>query len=120
TDSAQADSVWGPKAQQFCTQSGGACPVFDNEGVLYGQHKLSTETAASVSGGTEGTQYFLSGLVKHDAGVAANTGYQKQSFRANLDQTFTQRLHVSFNTQLVHSISDRGISNNDNTGTSTY
>lgn len=118
-DSAEAVSVYGDSALvgQLCR---GGCPVFDNEAALYGQHSLSSETDATVSGGTDQTQYFFSGLVKHDGGVAANTGYQKQSLRGNIDQVFSQRVHLSVNSQVIHSRSNRGISNNDNTGTSTY
>ena len=45
-----------------------------------------TRPSASVSGGTEQTKYYVSGLVKNDEGIAINTGYEKQSVRANLDQ----------------------------------
>ena len=41
----------------------------------------------SVSGGTEQTRYYVSGLVKNDEGVVLNTGYEKQSLRINLQQT---------------------------------
>src|SRR4029077_504029 len=79
-----------------------------------------TQTDASVSGGTGSTNYFLSGLVEQQGGIATNTGYGKQSIRANLDQFLGSSLRLSLNTNLVHSVADRGISNNDNTGTSTF
>jgi outer membrane receptor protein involved in Fe transport len=116
-DSVEADSAFGANAQLFCRPT---CPYFDNEGVLFGQHQLSTETDASVSGGTEDTRYFLSGLVKHDGGVATTTGYSKQSLRGNLDQKLGGRLQLNVNSEVIHSHSQRGISNNDNTGTSTF
>jgi len=59
----------------------GGCPTFDNAGVLFGEHSLSVETDASVTGGNDQTTYFISGLVKKDGGIAPNTGYQKQSIR---------------------------------------
>src|SRR5207247_8173580 len=96
------------------------CPAFDNEGVLYGQHPLSVETDASVTGGNDQTSYYISGLVKKDGGIATGTGYQKQSIRANLDQLLGTRFKVSVNLNAIHSLANRGISNNDNTGTSTY
>src|SRR5207247_4025477 len=56
--------------RSLCNLPGGQCPYFDTEGLLYGDHPLSTETDASVSGGTEQTRYYVSGLVKYDGGIA--------------------------------------------------
>ncbi len=120
TNAAQADSVFGPATASFCNLAGNACPVFDNEGAIYGNHQLSVETNASVIGGNDQTTYYLSGLVKSDGGIAPNTGYQKQSIRANLDQVLGNRFRISVNLNAVHSLAKRGISNNDNTGTSTF
>jgi TonB-linked SusC/RagA family outer membrane protein len=94
--------------------------VFDNEDFLYGRNALSYETNANVSGGTDQTRYFVSGLVKNDEGIAINTGYEKQAFRVNLDQTLADWLQLSANTNVTHSLSRRGLSNNDNSGTSPY
>ena len=93
---------------------------FDFENELYGRKPLSTETSASVSGGTEGTQYFISGLLKNDGGIATNTGYKKQAVRANIDQDLGSGIQLAVNTNVIHSTSKRGLSNNDNTGTSPY
>ena len=119
-DTADAVAAFGPNARNYCTLPGGACPYFDNEGALYGEHQLSAETDASVTGGNDQTTYYLSGLVKKDGGIAPNTGYQKQSIRANLDQVLGSRFKLSVNLNAVHSLAKRGISNNDNTGTSTF
>jgi TonB-linked SusC/RagA family outer membrane protein len=119
-DSVEADAVYGSSAQAYCTGAGGACPYFDNISPLWDNHPLSTETDASVSGGNDATRYFVSGLVKRDGGIAPNTGYDKQSLRVNLDQQLGTRWSVGVQTQAVHSLSDRGISNNDNSGTSPY
>ncbi len=120
SDSIEAKGAFGPTAAQYCNLPGGKCPFFDNESVLYGEHPLSVETDASVTGGNDQTAYFISGLVKKDGGIAPNTGYQKQSLRANLDQLLGSRFKISVNLNAIHSLSNRGISNNDNTGTSTY
>ena len=119
-DSAEADAVYGGNAQQYCTGPGGACPYYDNISPLWDRHPLSTETDASVSGGNDATRYFVSGLVKRDGGIAPNTGYDKQSLRVNLDQQLGTRWSIGVQTQAVHSLSNRGISNNDNSGTSPY
>ena len=94
--------------------------IFDNEDFLYGQHPLAYETDASVSGGTEQTRYYISGLLKNDGGIATNTGYKKQGLRVNVDQQLGRWLQLSANTNVLHSTSRRGLSNNDNSGTSPY
>ncbi len=94
--------------------------TFDFEDELYGQHALGSETDASVSGGTDQTKYFISGLIKTEPGIATNTNYKKQSLRVNVDQSLSSWIQLSANTNVVHSISNRGLSNNDNSGTSPY
>ena len=121
TDSADAAGAFGAAAGSFCRLGANrGCPFYDNEELLYGRSDLSGETQASISGGTDQTQFFVSGLIKDDAGIAANTGYKKQSLRANLDQRLGSRASVAVNTNVVHSLAQRGISNNDNAGTSPY
>jgi TonB-dependent starch-binding outer membrane protein SusC len=93
---------------------------FDFEDQLYGRKALSYETSASVSGGTENTKYYVSGLVKDDEGIALNTGYKKQSLRSNLDQELGSGFQIQVNVDGTHSLSRRGLSNNDNSGTSPY
>ncbi|HKE88961.1 MAG TPA: SusC/RagA family TonB-linked outer membrane protein [Gemmatimonadales bacterium] len=119
TDSADAVSAFGHASivGPICR---GGCPFYDFEQEIYGEQNLSFETDGSVSGGTDQTSYFISGLVKRDGGIARNTGFEKQSLRANIDQLLGTRFHLSVSTQLIHDRSDRGISNNDNTSTSTY
>ncbi|HYU91360.1 MAG TPA: SusC/RagA family TonB-linked outer membrane protein [Gemmatimonadales bacterium] len=119
-DSTEAIAAFGPGARAYCTLPNGKCPVFDNEAALYGQHPTNVETAASVTGGNDQTQYYVSGIVRKDGGIAQNTGYQKQSIRTNLDQLLGSRFKLSVNLNAIHSLSNRGISNNDNTGTSPY
>jgi TonB-linked SusC/RagA family outer membrane protein len=93
---------------------------FNFEDELYGRKPFSYETSASVSGGSEQTQYFISGLVKDDGGIATNTGYKKQAVRANIDQDLGSGIQLEVNTNVIHSTSNRGLSNNDNSGTSPY
>src|SRR5207245_82495 len=119
-DSAEAVTVFKGDSALVGQLCRGGCPNFDNAGVLFGEHQLSVETDASVTGGNDQTTYFISGLVKKDGGIAPNTGYQKQSIRANLDQLLGGRFKVSVNLSAVHSLAQRGISNNDNTGTSPF
>jgi TonB-linked SusC/RagA family outer membrane protein len=94
--------------------------TFDYEDILYGQHDVSFETSASLTGGSEATRYYAAGLIKKDEGIMEGTGYQKQSMRVNLDQRVGSSLGITASTNLVHSKAGRALSNNDNTGTSFY
>lgn len=94
-------------------------PLFDgNQNEMTGRNALSTETQVSVSGGDENTRYFLSGLVKNDEGIITNTGFEKQSLRVNVEQTIADRLTISGNANMIHSLAARGLTNNDNGGVS--
>jgi TonB-linked SusC/RagA family outer membrane protein len=114
-DSADAASVYNPAlvGQYFVPGR-----RVDWEDLLYGRKALSSETEASVSGGSEQTKYFISGTVGNDPGIAVGSGFKKQGVRVNLDQSLSDRISLSVSTNVVHSSSDRALSNNDNTGTS--
>jgi TonB-linked SusC/RagA family outer membrane protein len=92
--------------------------VYDHDAELAGQHSLATESILTVSGGQKDFRYFVSGLVKSDPGIIANTGYQKQALRVNLGKDITDVWTLNFNSNLLHSDSQRGLENNDNTNTS--
>ena len=92
----------------------------DPQEVLYGNHFLSYETAASSRGGAQNTTYFVSGMVKHDAGLAVNTGYSKQSLRLNLNQVVGANLNLRASSELLHTLTERGISGNDNNNIAPY
>jgi TonB-linked SusC/RagA family outer membrane protein len=92
----------------------------DFEELLFGRNTFNHETQASLSGGNDQTSYFVSGLVKRDEGIATNTGYEKQGIRVNLDQVLGTRFNVSVRSNLIHDLTQRGVSNNDNAGVSPY
>ena len=93
----------------------------DYEQEFYGENPFNYQTIASVRGASNaGTTFFVSGLVQHDGGLVRNDFYNKQSLRANLGQQFGTRLTLRANTELIHSLTQRGISGNDNTGINPY
>jgi TonB-dependent starch-binding outer membrane protein SusC len=93
----------------------------DYQQELYGQHPFNYQTIASLRGASAaGTNFYLSGLVQHDGGLVLNDNYNKQSLRANLGQKFGSRLHLRANSEIIHSLTQRGISGNDNTGINPY
>jgi len=93
----------------------------DYEQELYGEHPFNYQTIGSLRGATNGgTNYFVSGLVQHDGGLQLNDNYNKQSLRVNLGQQMGTKLNLRANTELIHSLTSRGISGNDNTGINPY
>ena len=93
----------------------------DYQKQLYGENPFNYQTVASMRGATQaGTNFFVSGLVQHDGGLVRNDIYNKQSLRVNLGQQFGSRLNVRANSELIHSLTERGVSGNDNTGINPY
>ncbi len=93
----------------------------DYQQELYGEHPFNYQTIASLRGATAaGTNFYVAGLVQHDGGLVHNDNYNKQSIRVNLGQKFGGRLTARVNSELIHSLTERGISGNDNTGINPY
>jgi TonB-dependent starch-binding outer membrane protein SusC len=91
----------------------------DYEKQFYSNDDLAYESIFSLRGGlSTGTTYFLSGLAKHDNGLARNDFYNKQALRVNLGQSIGTRLTLQANSELLHTLTQRGLSGNDNNGTS--
>jgi len=73
----------------------------------------------TISGGSEGTRFALSGNYFDQQGVIINSGFRRASLRANVDKTVSQRLTVgtslqvsrSWNNQLVTDITRGGVVN---------
>lgn len=96
----------------------GVLPTYDHLRELAGDKPLSNETQIDLSGGSAGTRYFLSGEVKNDGGIIKNTGAQRQSLRANVDQNFADRFTLSLTSSFSRTTTQRGFTNNDNSGAS--
>jgi TonB-linked SusC/RagA family outer membrane protein len=101
-------------------QATNKCHDYQEE--FYGSPQpLSYQTIASLRGGNNsGTTYFASGLVQHDNGLANNDFYNKQSMRLNLAQRLGSKLNVRTQTEVIHSLTQRGISGNDNFNVNPY
>lgn len=91
---------------------------FQNQ--LFGGGQLSGQGDLSVRGATNTTNYYASLHDQYDNGIMLGTGYQKQSIRTNLSQTFSPAFQVSTNLYYQHSVTTRGITGNDNVGISPY
>ncbi|MFL5616423.1 MAG: SusC/RagA family TonB-linked outer membrane protein [Gemmatimonadaceae bacterium] len=92
----------------------------DEQKILYDNHYMSYEDALSLRGGGQNTTYFASGSVKHDGGLAVNSGYTKQNLRLNLNQLLGSSFNISSSSEILHTITERGISGNDNNNIAPY
>jgi TonB-dependent starch-binding outer membrane protein SusC len=99
-----------------------ACHSFcDLQAGLYGGGELSNESDLSIRGGAGGsTTYFLSGQFKYDNGAQINTGYNKQTARANLSQTIFGTITAAANIAYTSSLTRTGVNGNDNLGIAGY
>src|SRR5256712_170967 len=96
----------------------GRLPTYDYLREVAGEKPINYETQLDGSGGSGQTRYFLSGNVKGDGGIIANTGAQRQTLRANIDQSFSDRFSVAFSSAFNPTTTQRGVTNNDNNGAS--
>lgn len=64
---------------------------------------VGTNTQLSVSGGAEGTSYYLSGSYRDDQGTLESSSYRKASVRANLTQQLTDWLEVTARGSFIES-----------------
>jgi TonB-linked SusC/RagA family outer membrane protein len=58
----------------------------------------------SVAGGTEKTQFYISGNIFKDDGVVKSQDFTRGTFRINLDHKISNRIKVGISTLAVHSI----------------
>lgn len=90
----------------------------DYQQQLFGEVKPTLESILGVSGGNEGTRYYLSADDKQEKGIARNTAARRQSMRFNLDQMIGSRVTAALGGSIIRSFSQRGVSNNDNANSS--
>ena len=93
--------------------------TFDHEAEI-SRVPLLMETLANVTGGTENGNYYGSVLLTDQPAVIKGTFYQKQTGRIAVGYKFGDRVKLGVTANLLHSDSDRGLSNNDNAGVSNY
>ncbi|KAA3613082.1 MAG: SusC/RagA family TonB-linked outer membrane protein [Calditrichaeota bacterium] len=89
----------------------------DYEDIIYGENGLLSESSISASGGTENTQFYISGLRKNEDGIVKNTGYEKLSGKINLSHRFSPRLKLDTYSSFINTEANRAITGNDNSGT---
>jgi TonB-linked SusC/RagA family outer membrane protein len=110
-----AEATFGETGRELFEAANGN--FIDYEQELYGNDGLLSTTQIAASGGNERTTFYVSGLVKDDEGIVEHTGYEKQSARVNLTHRFSNRASVDVTTNYIRSVARRGLTGNDNTGT---
>jgi TonB-linked SusC/RagA family outer membrane protein len=114
-DTAKVRSAFG--ASGLAIYNAGNGKIYNYEDELYGRHGVMNNTRLAVSGGNDRTTYYAGVTYKNDQGIVKHTGYQKTSYRLNLDQKITNTIDLSLNVNYIESKADRGFFNNDNTST---
>jgi TonB-dependent starch-binding outer membrane protein SusC len=112
----EAVATFGESAREHY-QSG---RTFDHERELINQPRLANETVGTIIGGTPTSSYYASITQRNDPGIVRGTGYEKQGGRLSLEQKLGDRLKLGFSTNVIRSLSRRGVNNNDNAGVSNY
>ncbi|HSB91778.1 MAG TPA: SusC/RagA family TonB-linked outer membrane protein [Flavitalea sp.] len=92
--------------------------IYDYEKEIYDNKGFARNTVISLNGGGEKTTFYFSAAQKHEDGIVKNTGYSNSSLRLNVDHHVNDRIKLGISTNYINSSADRGLSGNDNTGTS--
>ena len=116
SDPTSASCASSPLVQAYQASGG---KTYDHEAELT-RTAFMRETIGSVSGGTDKGNYYGSVLVSDEPGVVIGTFYQKQSGKLAVGYKFFDKVRLGVTANIIHSVSDRGLTNNDNTGTSNY
>jgi TonB-linked SusC/RagA family outer membrane protein len=88
--------------------------IIDWEDFFYGETPLLSNTSVSASGGNQNTQFYASGNFQTEDGIIKNTGYDRYSFRVNIDHKFSELLSVKFNNNFIRTENQRGFTGNQN------
>jgi len=86
----------------------------DYEEEMYGNDGDIFQTNFSARGGNARTRFYFSFNGLTDEGIIEETGYEKYGTRLNLEHSINERLNLSLNTAFTRSVSDRGLTGNDN------
>ncbi|MDH5379930.1 MAG: SusC/RagA family TonB-linked outer membrane protein [Cyclobacteriaceae bacterium] len=88
--------------------------VTDWEQLFYGETAILRNSQLSLSGGSEKTQFYISGGALNEGGIMANTGFERYSLRANVDHKIGKAVSLNFSSNLTKSDNDRGFTGNQN------
>lgn len=115
TDSASVIDQYGQQGLDILRQTG--FRYIDYEKEMYGEKGFLRSTDISATGGNEKTQYFISGFLQSDEGIIKGTNYDKNAVKLNITHKFSDRISLNLSSNYIRSVSNRGITGNDNTNT---
>jgi TonB-linked SusC/RagA family outer membrane protein len=88
--------------------------IYNYEDIIYGNRGFISGTSASVSGGNNKTQFFVSGGYDSEEGIIENTNFNRGSVRANLDHDLSDAIRISSNSNFIKTDNNRGFTGNQN------
>lgn len=109
---------FGAAAQAQFDQARAAGRLVDYENELYGETGLLLNSRFTLSGGSEKTKFFVAASNKDEEGIIKKTGFKRQSVRANIDHKISEKFSLGLSTNYIRSQTNRGVTNNDNSGVS--
>jgi TonB-linked SusC/RagA family outer membrane protein len=112
---ATAEEQYGSLGLQEYNKNNGK--FIDYEDEMYGENGLLSETSVSLRGGSERTQFFLSGIQRDEDGIVKHSGYSKRGAKLNFDHQLSEKVDLSITSNYTRTESDRGITGNDNSNT---
>jgi TonB-dependent starch-binding outer membrane protein SusC len=114
-DVAKVNTYFGSQAQLDALAAAEAEGRVTNwEDFFYGEKPLLLNTQLNISGGSDKTQFYVSGGILSEDGIIKNTGFDRFSVRANVDHRLSDRIKVSLNSSYLKSDNDRGFTGNQN------
>lgn len=111
-DAAKVEELYGKDAVAAYNAVGGKLTNYEKE--VFGNKGAIKNTRLSFVGGNDKTSFYLNGSLSDEEGIVKNTGFQRASIRANLDNKVTDWLDVGVNMNFIRSDNDRGWTGNDN------
>jgi TonB-linked SusC/RagA family outer membrane protein len=112
-----AEAAFGERGRQEFLEAQNERGFIDYEEELFGQEGILSTTSISASGGSQDTRFYLSGTWQDDEGIIERTGFERRSARLNVDHTFNERSSITGTVNYVNSETRRGLTGNDNSGT---
>lgn len=100
--------------KQRLNQATSSGNVVDLEDFIYGNNGTISNTQIDVSGGNEKTRFFVSGAINSEDGIIKNTGFERNTIRANIDHSITNRIRVNSASNFIRTENERGFTGNQN------
>lgn len=109
---------FGATAQADYDAAAAAGTLRDYENEMYGETGILKTSKVTLTGGSAKTKFYLAASNKDEEGIIKNTGFKRQSIRANIDHKISDLVDIGVSTNYIRSQMNRGVTNNDNAGVS--